>query len=1438
MAEYARYHDPERNAVFAEAMRLRMLTQTYMGDQALAERTAQMYSTWPQMRPGTVYAMAQAGVNPMEPLAQQVARTSQRVKAKRGFFTKIGDVVTAGTGRLGEGLDILGGGISTGVRGVTRGALTAVSAPFEEAQGALRSLAGTIGGRPGGLAAGAAGGAALGSVVPGVGTAIGAVVGGGIGGVLGFLAGDKIESEDPGFRFQSTLAQAVGQLQEKGDIDLGSGFLPGGTAREEQQRRATEAASIAGKGITIGRLSSAAVFEPGSKPYDIMSGLVDTAAILRLDPTVRAGMKSSQIRAARKTILPEKADDFITSVPGQQLMEGLAAERNAFTIWRMSKGQIPVDVAVRISNARTANEVTNLIRPELGHAVTQKFKPQVLRRVDTPRLLTDMPVGKLEWDRPNEFIQKVDDFMKLARVLPEDRLHHADQIMRALAGGRGSRQPAVLELQNMMAETIHSLSQSRVPGIGRTLPKSEAQRLSKLIGKTHDDLRNYTAAETAMDSRIPAFHVNGRGQRIPAPQLISEMLDNPIPLPSFQDLRAIRQEINGVIGPLLRTPGIGKVMHGSDAFASWTMSRVWKPSVLLRGALTVRTVGEEQIRMAGAGYDSFFSHPMSYISRLLAGEAPEGAGRIRRGAAAVGRAGERAGLPVERGRTGLGADVLSDAVDGQRALVQAQQRADFAEAGLGKLTRTGHKIRYSAGEEGFKRGWLEHELGHLRADPVAQHYAQNGADATKDWLWSGGGRKFLNDLRTNRPGDPHFMANRADVDLYIDGVVGKRIKDFTQDDERLLKFIGKGRKEGGIGRDAHPADVKAQKEAGKVIDELIESGRSPEAAVGDLAFQARKGGSDHYDEGVTWLFGQLLGRPTNFLNRSRVFEQEYWRGAEDMVTALTPKAQQTALANARKAKLSREQIGRLEQRITEGSGQLSIKQVDTALKAKSLDKVQELLYDLSRRGQGADAVRLIMPFAEPWKEMTTTWARLLYQRPHLARRAQTIVEGARGAGVFHVDEQTGEEMFAYPFTEFVTKAVTGVPIPLGGRVAGLNLFADNPIMPGFGPLVQIPAAALIPDKPQFDWVQGVLNPLGPREEGFLEQIVFPAAWMNKVRLALSDPESDRLFNNAVFDIARYYHSTGEYPIDTQDGQELLTRKSISTARSLYLLRAVASFGAPSAPQLKFLSGIKDPEQSGRLMTQFKLMETFREYQDEDYDTAVERFLTDFGEDALLFMQPKTKGGAPAEEAMLDFARENSELANRYPETWHFFGPRGGEFSYAAYVRQIRKGEREVLNIRDLEKLGNNRVAALRWSKAKETVGDRPNQMQREWLDKVKTELLQKYPGFEPMPRDIGRGFRQIQELQQAVSDPKLANTQVGIGLKSYFRVRDQAIEAAQNAGLRDHTQSVKMVAVRNWLRNAADKISDSIPEFQPLWDQILRRELKDDDPADMEQELG
>lgn len=1392
---------------------------TARADADLAARLVALQQAYPEtLGAGTKLAFAQANVVPGSATAQGAAEATVQSKSKRkkglGWHS-IGDFVNAGKdlisdpiGGVGDILADVGDVALDVLKPTVRTGLMGLQALWEEPMGVARNVAVSLPGKLGEATAGAGVGAAIGSLVPGVGTAIGAGVGGAIGGVAGLLSPD-VKGEAQWGKSQSQLGIALEKAIGGEKVEAGSGWMPSMSSplAQEQAARARAAASVRGvngadSAWTFGRMVADVVTEPGTMSYNLLSGTLDAAGAIKLDPSALALRKVGMVRAARKTILPEKVTEFMDSSAGRKVFQAIADEDSAFRIHHMLGKQMGHDPAIlaALAKEKDPTKIRELLSPHLGQSVYQKPTATVSRRLTRTRLSLDVPSGHFEWDKPEEFIDKIDSFLGLAKVDEATRLKLNDRAIRALSGPRTGRLPAMKVVADAVAESL----------VVHGVPRAEARRMTTLFRKSFEDTRWYTGMEVAKNQAVPGLIVGGKKKvGLQSPHYLSEYLNHGVPVPDMKDItRAV-----STLKPIFALPGVTP----SVDLLNHAMGLVWRPMVLLRAALPVRVGGEEQARMAASGLDSVFSHPMSVISRLIASaDTRPGIVRTRRGVPRVGRVAleDGARAPV-LSATG---EVLGESDAAAAALTRVRGTELFDRTNI----KAKHYQRYSPADTEFIDAWHGHELAHARSDVISQQLARGvGADEIKDSFWNGPLSKFRRELRQASDSGA-YLDSRFDADAFIDLTIS-RLKQYTRDDPRLMEYVAKGQR----ARKADHARAKA------VLEELAEAGNTPKRAVGPLTL--REGGkvAGYYDAATNTAFDWLMAKPTNYLARSRSFEQFYWKRVSDLLPSLDPADQAKVLANARASKLSRRQIDMLERRAkvtSPSAARVSADQLDFVAKSYGVTETKKLLYDLAKRSQWSEATRLIFPFAEAWKEMVTTWAKILPQNPQAVRRIQQTVNGARGAGFFQMDPQTGEEVFVYPGSQFLSQMVVGAPIPFKGTVSGLNLFANSPLMPGFGPLMQVSASALLPDKPEFDWLQEAISPFGRQDTsgGFLES--FLPAWAQKVRKAIADPESDRVFGNTVYDMARYLQSTGRFDISTVEGQEDLTAAATSMGRRMYLLRTLGSFSLPSAPMPQMVAEDKE----GRVHTQFKLIEEFRQLQQPPdkggvgWEDAPQVFMERYGEGALLLMQPKTKGASSPTEDALDWIRSNPGVAKRYKNTYGYFAPQTGEFSITAYLRQIATGEREALTPTEAIRLANHRVASMRFNQMRDRLGANPSKEGRAYLAQLKDALAREYPGYEPMPTDPGRLDRQIRELRDASDDEDLADNPLTGALRTYFAARDKATQAAQAAGFSSHAKAKAMRPVREWLRQLADSLKADTPQFAEVWDRLLARELSDD----------
>lgn len=511
--------------------------------------------------------------------------------------------------------------------------------------------------------------------------------------------------------------------------------------------------------------------------------------------------------------------------------------------------------------------------------------------------------------------------------------------------------------------------------------------------------------------------------------------------------------------------------------------------------------------------------------------------------------------------------------------------------------------------------------------------------------------------------------------------------------------------------------------------------------------------------------------------------------------------------------------------------------------ALGLDDSLNVLYDVTRRGQWADIMRAIIPFGEAWKEIVTTWSRLTVNEPKVLRRAQQVVEGARGAGFFYVDPRSGEETFAWPGVGgMVSQLLFGTDTAKAeftGSVSGLNLVTAS-LLPGAGPLVQIPAAVLLPKSPKWDWVNSAINPFGePDVEGGVAEALMPA-YMRKIVTAFFDsPEKNRVFGNTVKDVLAALVDSGEYSLSTPEEQKRALDAATHRARALTLIRGIAQFFSPTSPQVRF----KKQDLKGNWWLTDVMAGEYRRLAYEEglgEEGAMQSFIGRFGDDANLWVESKSNMLAerPTTVQGSQWERAHPELVERYGNTVGFFTADAefGTFDYQAYKRLFSEGAAEALTPRQWVQLSQATLGGIALDRAKRLIGLSAKPGSREYVSMVaavREQLIDLYPGFGTYTGTRGRADTetQIRELQKAVVDPDMveASPEVTAALKLYFQYRQDALAVSRKMGLQTFRYADRARGVREQLRATAFEIAERTPEFLPVWERVLSRELSEDE---------
>ena len=1267
---------------------------------------------------------------------------------------------------------------------------------------------------------------------------------------------------------QSDLGVSLGHLFTQGEMgDSGEGYLvdPESPVAQERRRRQLERGNIGGHTITPGRWAADVVFEPDSVPFNVLSGMVDVVAAAKLDPSFIALSKYSELRASekmftesggilglRRTVDPAAVEKFMLSDDWVKGAKTLAEEDNFLRIHKAFNKKLPVEAGIALRDAKTVDEVNDVIKPLLGTALREK--PNLKAIGPLGRHVTAIQ-GAISGDRLAAVQSQ--NRIRMMNLMPgewmdlDDPARAVDQVERTLQNVKAP-ESMIFDFTDRMAQAPNRMARYAVlddmlggdEGIKKMLTDggmdpAQARRMTTMQANNSRDMRKYFTDEIGNP-------VSPWGRQVlvgdtlveaPSPHLLSELTSRMVPLPEARALRRATSKL----GKFTAAESKDYKMRLPLATMQNLQDKVWKPAALLRAAWTLRVVGEEQIRMAGAGLDGIFNHPISALAWNIGKKAETNK--------AFEFLGEQVGKVIKpRGEI----DVFGQNMN---AIYEHQLAMSHGSAGFlhhpGQVFMGDYDTVIKSAEHmpEYLNGWAD-ELAQLANDPVAVYVAKAAnRDEAVEWFVNGPGQKFRKmwiSAGYDEAADPEKAAQ------YIDSVID-RVAIKTGNKPELLDAIKTGKVDG--------VDLSLMAQGKTQVNPAVRDALRPHLDQGPevvktprLRFEKGDVVWESWDRVVEGMFGTLMSRPSNWLSRSPTFRQRYWQRMEEMMPFMSIDAQQATVRAAEEANLGKG-IERIKG-MRHSSGELALTDADELAKGYALDETRNLLYDLSERGQFFDATRLLFPFGEAWKEVLTRWSKLMTSRPQNVRRLQQFIEGARGPefgatvrdltgsshrydptsglpvsqGFFYKNDR-GEEVFNYPGSEWLTGKFIGVPIPLSGRTAGLNMLGN--IFPSLGPVAQIPAAYLLPDKPEYDQIRGLLLPFGNPDDPTSLQGWMPA-WVKRIMTPYSgDPDTIRTHANSQMDVARYLASTGDYDLNTPEGISKLMSDAKEKATWFALFRGAMQSFAPSAPGPEWLA----LDKTGHLSLVAAMAADYRAMQNQDFETAPQKFLERWGTDPALVMQAKTHSvafGYPTTQDGLDWMRNNPGVEHKYPAIFGYFAPQTGEFNYNAYLRAIDNGAKQPLNLEQFIKLGNATLAGILFDQAKAKMPEKPSDTDRAWLRNVKKALQDEYPGYrESEEGELGMIERatpegKVAQLKEAVKDPAIKTTQAGQATVLYLQARDKAQGLADKKGLASFNQAKQMKTTRDWLRNIGNALVKEYPEFAPLWEQVFDREMNDD----------
>jgi len=601
---------------------------------------------------------------------------------------------------------------------------------------------------------------------------------------------------------------------------------------------------------------------------------------------------------------------------------------------------------------------------------------------------------------------------------------------------------------------------------------------------------------------------------------------------------------------------------------------------------------------------------------------------------------------------------------------------------------------------------------------------------------------------------------------------------------------------------------------------------------------------DGMNVGTDWFFNRLVGYTSRKLERSPVFREYYYRQVTDLAGRLKPEDAKRflddATAKAKKAGVSIQdyvgdkQMVSVLRRSAETAGDISLEELDDYAKFVALTRTKELLYDASNRSNLEDVLRVIMPFAPAWREITTTYlGKFLPANPiGTARSFQRIYTGLQGAdpdndgrGFFYQDPNTNQMMFTFPASGTLAKVLTGLDAPLEAPVKRLSQGIQA--FPSLGPMAQVAASKILPHLPEADFFTGLLLPYGLK--GPTTAFNPTPQWLQKATQVFTAPtgQLETQYANTYIETLRALSASGDYDLSSKDEITQLESDAKFKARILMGFRALSQFMGPTAGATEF----KIPtEQGDRFVSE--LIKEFYDMQanpDIGYEKAVPEFLRIYGDEAALYVASKTRSvaeGLEATKEFQDWADANAGLVKDYASVANYLAPAGSDFNFAVWNLQLQRGERVRLTDREVVKLAQQRIGSAKYRDARRQVGPYPSDAARDALKRYREFLHGKYPGFPAVAEfEVGSFYNDILSLKDLVDDPRSAGNDTAVAIREYLIARERAI-AVSGVSEQGFKTAKSAARARAGLESIGISLAEKYPGFSRIFDRLLASEVE------------
>ena len=445
--------------------------------------------------------------------------------------------------------------------------------------------------------------------------------------------------------------------------ESGNGYFIGEAALEEQQRKVREyRGTIDGEGWTFGRAFALNIAQPGSREYNILSGLVDAAAAIAI-PSVPGGRfisagatRASDVAGLRRVSgLTDGLTPYIERArvnPWLQSNSGRAVNQRIQQVQNMDEARslFPKADAVfhkDVVNAKSFAEVNTLLEESLGLATSGLSRVDDLRvgRFDdarrkmslgarsSGRLGAVVPGREFVVDASNsreltKTVANADSYMRTVRVKSDLRNEITQEMTEALSGN--DRAAARTVLKKLESAVIEGITKTGGP-LARDINEDFVQQMFTKYREEVDAFVNYgfinETAEAVATGNLNYtvknlitgdIETRAGGSVAATPQLATEAKKFSTFFPDARKLRRISSKYSWLWTKSAENMEVYGDARGFVTALDFVQNKIWRPLTLVTGGYMFRNMLESIMRQTTArGIASGPTHPMQWIQSMM-----------------------------------------------------------------------------------------------------------------------------------------------------------------------------------------------------------------------------------------------------------------------------------------------------------------------------------------------------------------------------------------------------------------------------------------------------------------------------------------------------------------------------------------------------------------------------------------------------------------------------------------------------------------------------------------------------------------------------------------------------------------------------------------------------------------------------------------------------